>query len=147
VQEHLFDDEFIVYASRSHRLAKRKDLTLADLAQERWAVAALSAPSPRRLGQLFAEAGLPPPKIAMESNSLPLKHQIIARSDLLGFAARRAVSEAAPRSRLVVLRVRDLAYTRRVGVIYRMDAYLSPAARRFVEILKATARKSATDKL
>jgi DNA-binding transcriptional LysR family regulator len=147
VEEYLFEDEFVVYASISHRLAKRKDVALADLAQERWAVAALSAPSPQRLRQVFLDAGLPPPEIAMESNSLPLKHRIIARSDLVGFAAKRAVSEAASRSRLAVLRVRDLAYTRRVGVMYRKDAYLSPAARRFVEILKTTAKTSAGDKL
>jgi DNA-binding transcriptional LysR family regulator len=142
VAEYLFEDEFVVYASIGHRLAKRKDVTLADLAQERWAVAALSTPSSQRLSQVFLEAGLPPPKIAMESNSLPLKHQIVADSDLLGFAAKRAVSKAAPRSRLVALRVRDLAYARRVGVMYRKDAYLSPAARRFVEILKRTAKTS-----
>jgi len=31
-------------------------------------------------------------------------------------------------------------------VIYRKDAYLSPAARRFIEILKATAKEIATDR-
>ena len=37
--------------------------------------------------------------------------------------------------------MKDLTYTRRVGAIYRKDAYLSPAARRFIEILKATAKE------
>jgi len=31
-------------------------------------------------------------------------------------------------------------------VIYRKDAYLSPAARRFIEILKATAKEIAAEK-
>jgi DNA-binding transcriptional LysR family regulator len=142
MQEFLFDDEFVVYASINHRLAKRKVVSLADLAQERWAVSALSTPSSQCLRQMCQDAGLPPPKIAMESNSLPLKHQIVAGSDLLGFAAKRSVSEASPRYRLAALRVRDLAYSRRVGVMYRKDAYLSPSARRFVEILKTTVKKS-----
>jgi DNA-binding transcriptional LysR family regulator len=145
VAECLFEDEFVVYASANHRLAKKKEVGLADLAQERWAVAALSAPSPQRLSQAFQEAGLPPPKIGIESNSLPLKHQIVASSDLLGFAAKRAVSVAAPRSRLVVLCVGDLTYTRRVGVMYRKDGYLSPAVRQFIETVKATAKNSAND--
>ena len=42
--------------------------------------------------------------------------------------------------------MKDLSVTRRVGVIYRNDAYLSPAARRFIEILKATAKEIATEK-
>jgi DNA-binding transcriptional LysR family regulator len=125
-------------------LAKRKGVSLADLAQERWAVAAFSTPSSQRLRQVFQEAGLPSPNVAIESNSLPLKHQIVAGSNWLGVAAKRAVSEATPRSRLVVLRVRDLAYTRRVGVMYRKDAYLSPAARQFIETLKTTAKKNAS---
>jgi len=31
------------------------------------------------------------------------------------------------------------------GVIYRKDAYLSPAARRFIEILKKTAKEIAKE--
>jgi DNA-binding transcriptional LysR family regulator len=36
VQEHLYDDEFVVYCSADHRLAKRGRVTLADIAQEHW---------------------------------------------------------------------------------------------------------------
>ena len=141
VAEHLFDDEFVVYASASHRLAKKKQLRLADLAQERWAVAPLNAPSPQRLRQAFLDAGLPPPSITMESNSLPLRHRIVASSDLLGFAPKQSVSEGIPSSRHVALRVMDFSYARRLGAMYRKDAYLSPTARRFIEILKATAKE------
>lgn len=146
VAEHLFDHDLVVYASASHRLARKRELRLSDLARERWAVASLNAPSPQRLRQAFLDAGLPPPEVAMESNSLPLRHRIVASSELLGFAPRSSVSEAARRSRLVVLPVRDFTHTRRVGVMYRKDAYLSPAARRFIEILKATSEKDANEK-
>lgn len=37
------------------------------------------------------------------------------------------------------LDVKELALTFRVGVVYRKDAYLSPLARRFIEILRSTA--------
>ena len=47
---------------------------------------------------------------------------------------------------IIELRVRDLGFTRRVGVFYRKDAYLSPAARRFIEILKVTAKEIAAEK-
>lgn len=144
-EEYLFEDEFVVYASADHRLARKRRVTLADLAKERWAVAAFNAAAPQRFRQVFLDAGLPPPKIAMESNSLPLRNQLLASSDLLGFASKRVVREATARSRFVELRVRDLTYTRRVGVMYRKDAYLSPAARRFIEILKATAKEIAKE--
>lgn len=142
VEEHLFQDEFVVYSSTSHRLAGKRAVGLADLAQERWALAAVGTPSTERLGQAFLDAGFPPPKIAIESNSLPLKHHIVAGTNLLGFAAKRTVSDDRPRSRLVALRVGDFAYTRRVSAMYRKDAYLSPAARRFIEILKTTVEET-----
>lgn len=145
VEEHLFDHEVVVYASARHRLGKLKnEVTLADLVHERWAVAAIDAPGPQRLRQAFVDAGLPPPDIALASNSFSLRHQVVASSDLLGFAPKRTISEGPEGSRLVVLRVSDLAHTRRVGVLYRKGAYLSPVARRFIEILKAAAKKLAT---
>lgn len=145
VEEHLFDQELVVYASTRHRLARKKKVGLADLARERWVVAGLNAPSPQRLRQMFLDAGLPLPEIAIESNALLFRHRIVASSDLVGFAPRKSISEASPRSRFVVLPVKDLNYIRRVGVMYRKDAYLSPAARRFIEVLKATAKESVKD--
>jgi DNA-binding transcriptional LysR family regulator len=38
--------------------------------------------------------------------------------------------------------VDELKWRRPFGVIYRSDAYLSPAARRLIEVLRAAARRS-----
>ena len=40
------------------------------------------------------------------------------------------------RGRVVPLRVKGISIRRRVGVIYRKDAYLPPVGRRFIELLK-----------
>jgi DNA-binding transcriptional LysR family regulator len=145
VEEHLYDEEYVVYASAKHRLAKRKQLMLADLAQERWAISDVNNPSWQRLNQAFGLAGLPAPRIGFEATYLPLRQHLIAASDLLAFGSRSVAQYAAAHFRIAVLRIKNLAYTRRVGVIYRKDAYLSPAARRFIEILKTTAKESAAE--
>lgn len=145
VQEHLFDDEFIVYASVNHRLAGRKQLTIADLAQERWALSAANVLSWQSLHQAFESSGLPPPKIAMVAVSVSLKLRTVASTDLLGFTSRRVLRQADPRFRLVELPTKEISWRRRVGVGYQKDAYLSPAARRFIEILKSTAREIAKE--
>lgn len=49
------------------------------------------------------------------------------------------------RLRLVKIPVKEMSWRRRVGVSYRKDAYLSPAARRFIEILKTTAKEIAKE--
>jgi DNA-binding transcriptional LysR family regulator len=139
-EESLCEEELVVYASMGHRLAKKRQVTLADLARERWTVAASSAVPVQRLRQAFLDAGLPPPEIAVESNALPLRLELLASSDLLGLTAKSAVRDAAARSGLAEIPVKGWTYTRPAGVIYRKDTYLSPTARRFIEILKATAR-------
>ena len=146
VEERLYDEEYVVYAASNHRLAKHRQLTLADLTQERWAMGAINGPSERRLSQAFADADLPAPIITIETTNLHLRHHLVAASDLLAFSPRRVVRYAAAHLQVAELRVKDLAYTRRVGVAYRKDAYLSPAAKRFIEILKATAKEIAAEK-
>lgn len=72
------------------------------------------------------------------------KLRAVAASDLVGTAVRGNVEAAARQLGLAILRVKDLDWTRPVAVAYRKDAYLAPAARRFIDILKdragATAR-------
>jgi DNA-binding transcriptional LysR family regulator len=146
VQEHLYDDESVVFASVNHRLAKRKRLTLADLAEERWALTTDDTPTWNRLHQVFESNGLPRPRVTIETSSIALRLPLIASSDLLGYSSRPVVQRAAPHLRFAELKLKELAYTRHVGVIYRRDAYLSPAAHRFIEILKTTAKEIATEK-
>jgi DNA-binding transcriptional LysR family regulator len=145
VEEHTHDDIFVIYASANHRLAKRKQLTLADLVQERWAVAAVNSPSERVLSQALGNSGLPPPNIAIETTAVPIRHHLVAATDLLALGTVPTVRYAAARFGIVELRVKDFAATRRGGVFYRKDAYLSPAAKRFIEILKATAKEIAAE--
>ena len=146
-EEPLYDQLFVVFAAANHPLATRKRLTLADLAHERWALTATGNFAERRLSELFGSNGLPPPCIALETTNIPSMHHLIAVSDLLGFAPRETVRYAAARYPISEIRVTDLCVTRRVvGALYRKDAYLSPAARRFIEILKVTAKKIAAQK-
>jgi DNA-binding transcriptional LysR family regulator len=135
----------VVYAAANHRLAKRKRLTLADLVQERWMTGAINNPGWRRLCQAFADNDLPPPKTGVETTYLTLRNELVAATDLLAFASREVARYAAARLHIAELRVKDLTYTRRVGLMYRKDAYLSPAARQFIEILKSTAKEIAAE--
>ena len=138
VVQELYQHEFVVYASADHRLAKLRHVGIADVARERWAAA---APAWQRLLRAFADHGVPPPRLGLETSSILIKLQAVASSDLLGFTGRRVLQQAAPQLRLVELPVRELAWTMRVGIGHRKDAYLSPAAHRFIGILKTTAKE------
>lgn len=135
----LREDEFVVYCSARHRLAKRRLITLQDLAQERWASTPAGAVG--WLQRTFEERGLPPPQLALVSDSVALRLRTVASSELLGIASRRVVHTATRLLGLTILPVKDPNWIRPVAVAYRKDAYLSPAARRFIEILKVAAKE------
>lgn len=147
VHEYLTDDETIVFASARNPLARKKHVTLAELTAQRWAATTPNSLTRSRLVRAFEDNSLAPPKITLETNSHALILSIIASSDLLGFLPRRVVRSSRSKLGLTELQVKETTWSRRVGVSYRNDAYLSPAALRFIEILKATAKEITARKL
>ncbi len=148
VQEHLYDDQYVIFASASHRLAGRKRITLADLAGERWASTTTTLrPHWQQLLRALTNKGLPAPVIALETNSQALRIRAIAFSDYLGISSGQFVRQEARKFPLVELPMKEITHVRRMSIIYRKDGYLSPAARRLIEMLKAQAQEIAGRKL
>jgi len=143
VCEHLYDSEYVVCASAKHRLAGRKQVTLAELAQERWALNELTLPAQQRLLEKFRDGGFPPPHVAFQSRSAALRLRTVASSDLLTIVSRDCVEQAASASTVIMLPVDELAWLRPVGVIFRQESYLPPVGRRFIEIINAMAKDMA----
>lgn len=141
VQEHLYEDDYVVCASAHHRLAKKKQVLLADLAQERWTVSEPGTAIWRRIHQVFEERGLSAPQITFETGNPALRLSLVATSDMLGYSWSSVVRRSARNLPLVELRVKELTSTFRVGVACRRDGYLSPAAKRFIQILKIAAKE------
>lgn len=143
-QEPVIEDEFVVYCSNHHRLARLRRATVADVAAERWVLA--GEISRARLASAFEIRDLPPPNVALTAPLPELRLRIVAATRLLGYGSRGFVSEASHRLSLKELRIEGLDPVRRMSaVIYRKDTYLSPVARRLIEILKATAKEIAKD--
>ena len=143
VHEPLLADEYAVYAPTSHPLAKRSRLTLADLARERWVKSAANGFSWQQLRLAFEKCGLPPPQIAVESDSRAVRLHAMVAAGLLHFSSRPVVKQDARLFRITELRVKEMSWNRRTDISYRKDAYLSPATQRFIEILKAVAKEIA----
>jgi DNA-binding transcriptional LysR family regulator len=139
IDERLYDVKTAIYASANHRLAKRRQLTLIDLAQERWALSAPDIGGVRLLTQAFGSLGLPPPKLAVEASSMMARFHLVATSDLLTYGSKPIVQNTAVHLDIVELRVKGLSNSRHVSVRYRKDAYLPPAAFRFIAMLKKVA--------
>jgi DNA-binding transcriptional LysR family regulator len=135
--------DIVVYASASHPLTRKRAVTIADLAQERWVLSPVNVLPWHWLSRAFIERGHSPPKVAFETRSIRLRLQVVAASRHLGFLARRIVRQAAARLELKELSVKEVTWRHPVGIIYRKDAYLSPTAQRFTDALKKTAKEMA----
>lgn len=134
-------DQFVVCCAAGHRLARRTSVTLEELAKERWAAAssAMGSDGPLRLLQdALEKRSLPAPRIALVTDLVRFKLRAVARSDLVGTAVKDNVQIASELD-LKILRVKDLDWSRPVAAAYRKDAYLPPAGRRFIQILRTVA--------
>ena len=140
VVQPLFEQDFAVYASASHRLARLKRVTIDDLIHERWVFPVKDSLSWQWVRHVFADHDLPAPITALETPSLSIKLSAVASTDLLGFTGTRVLRQAAARLPLVDLRVQEFAWRVRLGVRYRKDAYVSPAVHRFIDALQGATR-------
>jgi DNA-binding transcriptional LysR family regulator len=134
--EHLFDDQFIVYGSARHRLARKKRIGMGELAHESWTLSAPTLAS-QTLERAFASNGLPAPRIVLATTSIILTRYAVANCGLLGYAPQRVLREGATGLHLVRLAVPELKWTRRGGIHYRKGGYLSPPARLLIDALKS----------
>lgn len=139
IVEELFKIRYVVFASANHPLARRKRVTLTDLAKERW-ISDINGRSQSMLRELFVTSGLGLPRLLMESNSFGMRVPMIESSNLVALAASVAVQKAKQHYRLAELPVEGLNLEGAIGVSYRKDGYLSPAAKRMIEILKEQGR-------
>lgn len=146
VNEMLWQDEHVVVASEHHRLARRRRVTLQELVEERWSSTAAAAfLTWQSLLRKFEEAALPPPQIALITESNTLRLRAVAQTNLLAFIPKRVIEHAPATLRLTILPVKEVQYIQNVVLLYRKDGYLSPAALRFIDILKSIDPKG-TDK-
>ena len=143
VSETAWVDEFVVYCSMRHRLARRRALHVSDLAGECGVVAPQTGGASEAGLRALGEHGVPEPQIIIECTDVEARLRIIAATDLLGINARATVQDASKRLSIKALRVRGLPLaTRTSAIMYRKDAYLSPAAKRLIDLIKAAANQA-----
>ena len=144
--EQVSEEDYSLYVAANHPLARKKHVALVDLTPYRWAITGNNMVTHTRVNQAFMDAKLPAPSITIHTNFLPLNHHLVASSNLISYTSRYMINQVMPRFRFVELPVKELTWVRQTGVYYRKDAYLSPAARRFIDLLKSTAKAMASGK-
>lgn len=136
--QRIFEDIFVVAAANTHEIF-RKRATMQDLLAYRWVLAAPTVESRQWLDRVFDLKGLPRPIAQIETNFVALLPPLIAQTGLLSFISRQHLGPGRLGSPLKEVALKETTMRRRFGVIRRKESYLSPAAERFVNLLRANA--------
>jgi DNA-binding transcriptional LysR family regulator len=134
VCEQIAEDTMVVMASENHPVFDGP-CTLKGLLDYKWMLPARTVASRQWLDQTFERHGLPRPQVQIEPNVLNAILPILEKTSLLGFVTRFNLVSGRARVREVVLP--EAQMKRRLGLTYRKNGYLSPAAARIVDILRA----------
>ena len=133
----IVDDHVVVVAGSGHEIFRKRP-TIADLARFRWVlpVASYDVETRRFIDSVFKRHGIEAPRVQIETNSVTFLPNLIAATGLLSFISRRNLGRGNVAAPLREVRVKGTSLLRQFALVHRKDAYLSPAAVRFMELLR-----------
>ncbi|VCU69808.1 HTH-type transcriptional regulator CynR [Pigmentiphaga humi] len=132
--EKLFDNSRIILGRQGHPLAHAR--SLRELAGAEWITTSITYKAEEELGPLFAEHGLPPPKLVVRAQSAMTFLVTMAYSDLLMMLPRQWVDFPLWKNILVQIRVREPLPAPPICIIRRTGMPLTPAADYFCTLVR-----------
>ncbi|SEB09343.1 LysR family transcriptional regulator [Variovorax sp. YR216] len=135
----LMNDDLCMVVREDHPLLRRRRVRLQDLVDAHWMLPGPGVAGRRGVEARLAEAGMPPPRVAVEvSNTASQLSRLVIRSDLVALMSQAMLAGPAGEG-LAPLPFAEACFAREIGALMRKDHVLSPLARRFLEILRETA--------
>ncbi|MDB5803849.1 MAG: hypothetical protein JWN73_1171 [Betaproteobacteria bacterium] len=139
--DHLFTESGAVVARLHHPLAKKRNLSMADLARYPWVLPRRREMERRALDDLFLAHGLELRDAAIETTSTVLMKSMLMQSDYLTFLPRELIYWELEAGQLTTLALSGPRWNRAVGITRRARGSLNIASRVLIEALKEEARK------
>lgn len=134
VVEKLFDNTRVVMCRRGHPLSEAT--SLAELKDAEWATTSVTHKAYEELGPLFAQYGLPPPRLVMRAHSALTYVTSIAYSDLLTMLPVQWADFDITRDALDIINVKEVLPAAPICIVRRADLPLTPAAEYFCDMIR-----------
>lgn len=133
----LYNDRLWIVADEDHSLHKLQALSLRDLSSQEWILPARHILVRKLIDSAFVEQGLPPPALRVETDfGTASILQLIRGTSLLSVTGMNW-SSTLTGLRPLNIPTEELNLKRRIGVIHRAGAYMSPLAKRLIELFQA----------
>ncbi|WP_029009671.1 LysR family transcriptional regulator [Azospirillum halopraeferens] len=140
VQEPLFDDPLAVVGRAGHPLTQKPRPDIADIAACGWVIPRRGTPTRAHFDQLFAEAGVPPPRSLVETGAINLIRGLLTASDRLTLISLHQIRHEMQWGLLAPLPLRLPHTNRPIGYTLRTDWRPTAAQARFIALMKEAGR-------
>lgn len=134
----LAEDAIVVAAAQHHPVFKGS-CDLKDLSQHAWALQPPGLPTRDWLDHTFDRNRLPRPRVRVETTSLMALPTLIVQSGLLSFISRHHLQGTSRIKGLREVPVKGVTMKRRLVLTHRAQGYMSPAAKRLMDLLVSRA--------
>lgn len=134
LQEHLSANTRVVLGRAGHPLAGAT--TLAALAGAEWATTSVTLHADEELGELFRQHGLPPPRLALQSQSALTLMVALANTDLLAMVPAQWQGFVPLAGTLAPIPVQEVLPAPDIVVVRRAGLPLPPAAAALLDLLR-----------
>ena len=135
-QEVLYHEDVVVVCRQHHDMARRDTVTLEDLVTCNWILPPLETTLRRQIDKVFLDRGVPAPSNPVECVSFLTGRSLLLATDMLGVFPRHVMQREISSGQLAIVKC-DLNLSQSpVGVSYRRENALSPAASAFLSELR-----------
>lgn len=144
VAEPLFPEQMLVVAGTQSPWLRRRNVDLADLADEDWVLPSTDSVPGQICAELFQACAVPFPRVKMVTLSVHLQHALVEDGKCLTMLPRSLLHFAGKRLGLREVRVKFPLQESWVGLITLRGRTLSPLTQRFVDCARTIAAPLAT---
>jgi LysR family transcriptional regulator of abg operon len=133
-REKLFDNTRLIYGRKGHPLAHAK--SLAELVDAEWITTSVTHIAEEELGPLFAQHGLPAPRLVMQAHSTLSFLVALTHSDLLMMLPVQWTQFMPLRDMVQAIPVREVLPAPPICLVRRSGLPLTPAAEYFCDMMR-----------
>ena len=144
--EFLFDDDNFVVAGAQHRLARRRRIELAELADESWVLPPAELPPGRLAQEAFRASGLGYPRVTVVATLPDVRMRFLATGRFLTIFPNSVLLTYLMRPEIKILPI-NLSLARvPIGIVTLKNRMISPVAKLFIEHARELAKSLARNK-
>ena len=142
-QEVLYHERVVLVCRGQHPIMAANPLSFEEIARQNWILPPVETTLRRQIEKEFFDRGFPPPKNPIECVSFLTNRALLMASDLIGVLPFQVVESEVARGDLAIIPFELNIASGPVGVSYRDQHFLSPAALEFLSELRVQAAKIA----